>query len=69
MENILHDPGNRVRLLKAGYTGAEIEWLATRLFDTDLEILGVNWLPEQQSVSALIDRILNENYEVLVKLR
>jgi hypothetical protein len=69
MASILDDPRNRVRLLRAGSTGAEIEWLATHVFDTNLEILGVNWLPEQESVSEIIDRVLDEDYEVLVKLR
>lgn len=48
MSNILDEPSNRVRLLKAGFTGIDIEWLATHVFDNNLEILGVNWLKEAE---------------------
>ncbi len=48
MANILDEPRNRVRLLRAGFSGAEIEWLATRVFDKNLEILGVNWVEEDE---------------------
>ncbi len=44
MASILDNTENRVKLLKAGYSGQEIEWLAVHVFDTNIEILGVNWL-------------------------
>ncbi len=46
MANILDESSNRVRLLRAGFTGKEIEWLATHVFDNNIEIMRVNWLPE-----------------------
>jgi hypothetical protein len=48
MASILGEPSNRVRLLKAGFSGSEIEWLATRVFDNNIEVLGVNWQAEAE---------------------
>ena len=46
MSSILDIPGNRIKLLKAGFSGKDIEWLAVHVFDNNIETLGVNWLPE-----------------------
>ncbi len=46
MASILDESRNRVRLLKAGYTGKEIEMLHILIFDNNIEVLSVNWLPE-----------------------
>ena len=43
MSSILDDPKNRVKLLKAGFTGTEIERLAVRFFDSNIEVLKINW--------------------------
>jgi hypothetical protein len=48
MSSILDNPRNRVRLLKAGFSGKKIEWMAVHVFDNNIEIVRVNWLPEAE---------------------
>jgi hypothetical protein len=48
MASILDEPRNRVRLLKAGFTGKEIEWLHVHVFDNNIEVLKVDWQPEAE---------------------
>lgn len=47
MCSILEDPVNRVKLLKAGFSESEIAWLHVHVFENNVEILAVNWQPEE----------------------
>lgn len=43
MSCILDKAENRVKLLRAGFTGKEIEELAVKVFNNDVVVVGVDW--------------------------